>query len=289
VNLSIPPSLADQLETASQIVAPNQDLAPLRVSPMIFRHQLLQAYMAGAQGVLLRTFKPLDLKDAADSAQIAALRWTQHDLRVWGPWIMAGKRGAPAALSSSDWTSATWQLEKSQLVVTQIGIEAGQFCTPPTGDGTLDIGLTTSDSAAMVFRLTHNRLERLTPERTPLGLLWTVDEPAPTDAFVVTADPKIINFLETRTRAGSPSLAADLIELASHQLGHATQLVAARTTYLRTNDIPELTRRIQECQREVDAASSALRTNQPQAAIQLAFRAQNSIQSILYEAYARSA
>lgn len=283
VNLSVPPSLADQLETASQIVAPDQDLAPLRVSPMIFRHQLLQAYMAGAQGVLVRTFEPLDLKDAADSAQIAALRWTQHDLGVWGPWIMAGERGAPAALSSSDWTSATWQLEKSQLIIAQIGLEARQFCTPPTGNDTLDIGLTTNDSAAMVFRLTQNRLERVTPERTPLGLLWTIEEPAPTEAFVVTSDPKIIDFLQTQTRTGAASLAADLIELAAHQLGHATQLAAARTAYLGTNDIPELTRRIQECQREVNAATSSLRTNQPQAAIQLAFRAQNSIQSVLYE------
>ncbi|MFN3190508.1 MAG: hypothetical protein ACE361_08290 [Aureliella sp.] len=288
VNMGVPPSLANQLELAANLTSVNSDASVLQVNPQVFRHQVIQAFLAGARGVLLRTFRPLDVQNAADSAQVAALRRIQHDLKLWGPWLAAGQPVAAPWINQTGWAVGSWQLEDGQLVLAKVAAEEDQFCVTPTRGLELEFELPSNLSNAAIFRITENRLERVLANSTPVGYTWKVTTPAPIESFVVTSNPQVLQYLRRQMELDAVDLAADMLELATHEIGHATRLATAlqrsSPTQPRRQGVPtesQFQTELSEAQRLIDSGSSAIRTNQPAAAIRQLLVAQDAIARIL--------
>ncbi|MEM8735490.1 MAG: hypothetical protein AAGG44_14750, partial [Planctomycetota bacterium] len=288
VNMGVPPSLANQLELAAKLTSPGTDTSALQVNPVVFRHQVIQAFLAGARGVLLRTFRPLDVQNTADSAQVAALRRIQHELKLWGPWLTAGQPVADPWLNQSGWEVGSWRLEDGQLVLAKVATEEDQFCVTPTRGFELEFELPSNLSNASVFRITENRLERVLANRSPVGYSWKVTSPAPIESFVVTSNPQVLQYLRRQMELDAVDLAADMLELATHEMGHAVRLATALRRSSPTQPVRQgvptenqFRTELAEAQRLIDSGSSAIRTNQPAAAIRQLYVAQDAIASIL--------
>lgn len=286
VNVGVPPAVAGQLQAAQKLVSPALDESIVTVDPSGFRHQATNAILSGSKGILLRTFRPLDVRNSADSAQVAALRLTQNDLGLWGPWIMGGETIQPPVLNDPNWLCGAWAISQSQLIIAQNCSDEAQFCVPPTMDRPIEIGCTTSPAGQTVFRLTHGTTERLEVETTAAGISWRIEHPSPVETFVVSSNPVVINFLRQKLASTAEQDAADQVEIASFELGHAARVVEARHT--RTQDpVSGLnqTQLLSMAQRQIDNALQALRTGQASAASRYAADANNVIHRILYSSF----
>ncbi len=287
VNLGIPPSLSDQVETAAKALDPDASTAFARVDPTGFRHQATSAILAGAKGLYIRTFQPLSMQDPAESAQVAALRWLESDLRLWGPWIASGTTVPAPTVNAPTWVSRGWTVSDSQLFLVQKSTAESQFCMPPTKAAPLMVSLASMKPGQMLFRLTDSRLERVELSPSAGGLEWSVDEPRPLETFLVTSNAQVLNFVRGHLESTSANIAADKLELASHNMGVAARVVQARFGRGQMqNGTSEMHQRmLMRAQREIDACTQALRGQQHVAASGLAADAQDTLQSILFDAY----
>ncbi|MEM7478277.1 MAG: hypothetical protein AAF483_25090 [Planctomycetota bacterium] len=287
VNLGVPPSISSQLIAAKQSVAPDTDDNELAVNPVGFRHQVTSAVIAGARGFLIRTFRPLDIKDAADSAQIAGLRLVQQDLQLWGPWIVGGQRVQSPAIDSSDWASAAWAIEDNILVVAKATSLGAQSCSPPTMGRPLHFGLAMPNTRQTVFRLTGGRMERIATEPGAAGARWAIEQPAAVETFLITSSPTVINFTRNQLAESANTVAADQIELVSRDIAHAARILESRFSGNAAASPLSLshTRALSSAQRMVDSSLRALRNQQTLAAIQLNLQARDAVQSVLFESY----
>lgn len=287
VNLGIPPTLVDQYKSALQLVAPESDASDVVVDPLGFRIQVVHSILGGAKGFLWRTFRPLDIQNNADSTQIAAVRWIQSDLRLWGPWIVAGQPIQPPVLSDSNWISNAWRVADSELVILETAVDGSQFCVPPTFASPIELQLTTSAVGQQVFRLTGGSLERLETDSTPVGLKWRVARPAPIESFLISASPSVIHFARGHLERNAARNAADQLEIVSYNLGLAANLVTARNAGSEiTEGNPRIpTQLLSQAQRQIDSGLQALQTGQTAAATQLALEASDTVQTVLYDGF----
>jgi hypothetical protein len=287
INLGIPPTVADQLQAALQIVAPGESTADTSVDPLGFRHQVVSSLLAGAKGIFVRTFRPLDIQNTADSAQLAAVRWVHNDMRLWGPWIVSGQPVQPPTISEADWLCGAWRITDSQLVIAKVASEGSQLCIPPTAGTPLEFAATMTTHGQQVFRLTVGTLERVETQVTPAGLQWRVERPAPVESFLLTSNPTVINFARRRLSSAAAQNAADQSEIASYQLTLAARLVAARQS---EDAGPDALGRahvqsLNEAQRQIDNCLQALRSQQYIAAQNLFFAASDRVQAVLYDGF----
>ncbi|MCA9133502.1 MAG: hypothetical protein KDA45_10125, partial [Planctomycetales bacterium] len=287
------PALVDQLRAAHAIIAPQREFDAVQANPLGLRYQAACAAVAGARGLVFRTFKPLDLQAPGDSATVAALRWIHSDLALWGPWMVSGQTSAAPTLDRPDYTAAAWNVSHSRLVIALVSSPAAQHCLPSTGDQPLQLSLASSATPQQILRVTEGRLQRVEAQATPEGLQWRVERPVPVETFVITSNPLVIDYVRGQLSGGAEQRVADQLEIASYNMGLATQLVEARYPPLEESlfadgddplGIRATLRNLAIAQRQLDQGYQAMHSRQAMGAFTLAARASDLIQAVLAEA-----
>lgn len=258
--------------------------------PLGFRHQVASAVIAGARGILLRTTQPLVDGQVADHALIAAVRWTNNDLILWGPWMVAGKREAPPGLSREDYAGTVLSVSDSQLVIAGTVAENSQYCVPATRDQPLVVELPRLQTMQQVIRLGLGRLETIPFEVTRSGYRFRVDQPLPIESFVVTSNPLVLNFVRQHMERVASSNAVDQLDVASYNLATASKLVDSRFARGASDDMRiaaarPLLEQLASAQMQISQAAQAVRTGQVAASTELASRASDTIQAVLYDCH----
>ncbi|MCA9240462.1 MAG: hypothetical protein KDA37_09695, partial [Planctomycetales bacterium] len=276
------PALVDQLRAAHAIIAPQREFDAVQANPLGLRYQAACAAVAGARGLVFRTFKPLDLQAPGDSATVAALRWIHSDLALWGPWMVSGQTSAAPTLDRPDYTAAAWNVSHSRLVIALVSSPAAQHCLPSTGDQPLQLSLASSATPQQILRVTEGRLQRVEAQATPEGLQWRVERPVPVETFVITSNPLVIDYVRGQLSVGAEQRVADQLEIASYNMGLATQLVEARYPPLEESlfadgddplGIRATLRNLAIAQRQLDQGYQAMHSRQAMGAFTLAARA----------------
>ncbi len=281
----------EQYRAAESAIAATPSLASddAPANPLGLRHQATSAIMAGARGIVYRAVKPLDMQGAGDSAMIAAMRWINNDLTVWGPWIMAGQPAPAPQLSRAEFQAAAWAVADSRLILVQTMDPAAQYCLPPTRSLPLEVSLSAVAKSPQVLRLTLGSLERVTMQATPAGVSWRVENPAPIEVFVVTDQPAVLGHLRRRQEATAVQNAADQLEIVAYNLSVAADIIEARfpsrdesreTAALRQQEL----QRLAAAQRQLDQGWQALRSQQPRAATRAALDASDLVQAMQFDA-----
>ncbi len=288
INVGPNPAITEQLRAAERVMM-EQSATPrdIPANPLGLRHEVTSAVVAGAKGFLFRTFKPLNIQEAGERVQIAALRWINNDLTLWGPWIVGGQSMRPPTLSRPDYVAAAWSASQSQLIIAQTSADTSHYCQPSTAGSPLALELVQAAGADQVVRLTAGRVERMEVERTAAGILWQVERPAPIETFVIPSNPKVMDFVRRRLRESAIQNAADQLEIVSYNTGHAARLVAARFSEGNgrgSEAETEQLRQLARIQRELEQGWLALRASEGTRASALAYAASDRVQAILSEA-----
>lgn len=289
LNVGMNPTLAQQIQVAHKVLNDSSTSLNSNADPLGLRHQVVAAVMAGAKGFFFRTFAPIQGQRGDEDIYVAAIRWINNDLRLWGPWIVGGQSVPPPVLSDSNWKAAAWRIDQSHLIVSQTLSPNCQFALPATQATPVEFSYTLPSSGQQVFRTTDGTLERLETQRTPAGIRWSVDSPAPVESFLVTSTPLVMRFARQRLSESAAQNAADQLAISSHNLGLASRVVAARfpsaeNTVQRRVAEPYF-RQLDLAQRTLDQGWQALRTQQPTAATRLMYKAGDIAQSILRESH----
>lgn len=291
INVGIPPTLERQMELARATLEPH---AADRVisDPLGLRAQATSAILAGARGILFRTFKPLDIQTPAGSAQVAAIRWINSDLRLWGPWVVAGQDVQPPHLNVPEWKAVAWKVAQSHLIVAQHIGQGSQYCTRPTRRTPIEFAFATSTPGQQVFRLTHGQLTRVQTEVSPVGMEWSLEDPTPVESFLVTSNPTVIKYVRETLAKSAEQRIADQLEIVSYTLGHAADVSQARFRASPDRSGPSASPEevatmnlLAGVQRQLDSAWNALRANQITEATDAMYEASDVIQTVLYAAH----
>ena len=287
VNFGIPPSITTKLLQTQRVVAPEMDEKTLSVNPEGFRQQIVSSVIAGAKGFLIRTFRPLDIQDTSDSAQIASLNLVQEELRLWGPWIIAGQAIQSPSISDANWISSAWSIDDSMLVVAKNAAEGTQVVPAGTMQTPLEFVFPVVKQGQSVFRLTTGKLERLDIQPSATGMKWQVDKPAAIESFLVSSSPIVIQFVQRHLSTGLDRRAADQLEVVTYEMALAGNILNAR--FHERNAVSELSlnhvRRLNQAQRLIDSSVRAMRAQQLLASINLTLEAQDSVHAVLHETY----
>ncbi len=258
--------------------------------PLGYRHQAVAAVVAGARSLLLRTSHPLEDGSFADHAQIAAVRWTNHDLMTWGPWVAHGQMMARPYLSRQDYEGAVWSVSNSRLVIVCANSDITQYCVPNTFDRPLEIDLPRQNSLQQVVRITDGRAEVMPVESTRQAVKWAVEQPQPVEAFVVTSNPVVLSYLRKQLELTAPSSAVDRLDVVRFNLEKATELIDARFAQGPNEQVnleaarPYLAQ-LATAQRYLDQASDAIRRRDVDRAARLAMQASDQIQAVFVQSY----
>ncbi|MCA9130158.1 MAG: hypothetical protein KDB22_23885 [Planctomycetales bacterium] len=292
VNVDVNPAIEDQYRAALSALN-GGDSENLVANPLGLRRTGIAAVRAGARGLFYRTTKPLNEQTSAGRAQVAALRWLNNNLELWGPWLARGQVSTRPEMDRADFAAACWYVSESTLVVVQAATEGSQYCVPGVSDRPLTIKFQ-SPSPLQVFRLTEGALESMPLQRSPAGLVWTVDHPRADEAFIVTANPLVIQFARKVLKKHEQSNASDILEIAEFQLAIASQLMDARYASGGDDREAELTRlqaaaphlrTLADAQRQLEQGQRSMRVGQSVAAIGLGLSAMDAIQSVLFESH----
>jgi hypothetical protein len=289
IDVTPDPGVVEQARMVHALLEPAREFDDTLANPTGVRHEVASAVIAGSQGIVFRTFQPLTLQTEGGSALAAALRLIHGDLRLWGPWIQGGQHSAPLAISRDDYIARSWLISNSQLVLAQ-GIPAGsQYCVAPTTDVALALEVNAPLASTQVLRMTTGRIERMETAPTPGGVSWSIPRPEPIESFVVTTNPVVIDFARRQLAQGTDQRAADQLEVATYNLSLAARILAARYNQSNGDGAAPGTEaafaQFGRAQGQLDQAYQALRAGQALAASDLAARAADSIQGMLYEAH----
>ncbi len=222
INVGLTPTLEEQIRIANSLLDPESTDASV-ADPSGLRQDTVRAVMAGAKGLMFRTSTPLDSQDTGDGAQLAAIRWINNDLRLWGPWIVGGQPVQPPAISDPNWAGAAWNISQSHLVVARTDAPDSQYCLPPTHNSALRFEYVLPNAGQQVFRMTIGTLERVTTRPTSVGIEWSVEHPEPVESFLVTSNPAVMRFARDRLEGSAMQNAADQLEIASYNLSLAAR------------------------------------------------------------------
>ncbi|WP_145083455.1 hypothetical protein [Aureliella helgolandensis] len=290
INAGLSPAIDEQYQQALAVVDPELALqAEPVINPLGMRLQAVKAVAAGARGILFRTQKPLAVHSSTERATVAALRWMNNEMNLWGPWLATGQLAANPALDRSDFAAKSWVVSESYLVIAHTSGKDSQYCVPPTQGQALQVSLSTPSVPMQVLRLTEGRMESLKSQRTPAGVTWAVEKPAAVESFVITANSLILNYVRRELEKSAKSNAADQMEVVAFTQGIAANLIQARfgTGGQPVESQPEARRQLQQlelAQRQLTQSAQALQTNQPAGSTVLSLAASENIQSILFDA-----
>ncbi len=282
------PALIDQVRTAHQVIAPEQEFESSQANPFGMRYQAACAVMAGARGLVFRAFKPLEQTTDGDNATLAAIRWIHSDLELWGPWILGGQSSPPPTRNRDDYQIAAWSVSQSRLVLAIAMPPDAQYCVPATAAQPLELKQVSSTAPLQVFRLTEGRLERLQTQIDSSGMQWRVATPSPVETFVVTSNPLVIDFLRAQVSQQADQRAADQLDVINYDLSLAAKLIEARykpTGNANQTGATDQVRQLALAQRQLEQGFQTLHSGQATAAFALSARASELVQSVLYEAH----
>jgi hypothetical protein len=243
-SIGVDPQWLKQLRAAQKIVEPERfttgsDIYDTPTDPRALRRQIVQSIAAGATGLTLRSpsldeigndkiHQGLELNTKPGRAQVASLRWTMSDLRLWGPWIVAGQQVRAPTVNRADYITNAWILHNSYLVIAQKVHASGDSISDPTLAQPLICATSVTTNSRQVFRVTAGEYERIDATAAPGGLQWKVQQPAEIEAFVISENPNVTRFVNRHLAETRVSVAEDQLELAEYQLNMATDLLVAR-------------------------------------------------------------
>lgn len=289
LNIGESPALVEQYQAALMALGEvPAELDELPVNPFSLWHQAASAVMAGTQGMLFRSLRPLDIQGTADSAQVAAVRLIQSDLDLWGPWIMAGHTLQPPQANRADYLVRGWGVGQSQLIIAMCMEEGADRCWPRTWDQPLELR-SPEGPARQVLRLTQGELARVPTEVMPEGIRYVVQRPEPIEVLLIAESPRVLEFVRRRLATAATQRTSDFLEIAEYNLRIAERVVAARFTTQAMDVAAEERLRIENMrlaalQRQVELAWQALRANRANLALPAAMEASQGIQQMLREA-----
>ena len=282
-----PPAIIEQYQTAMEALG---EIVPdeLPASPLGLRQQATIAILAGARGILFRSMEPLAIQRSSDRANVAALRLINHDLEVWGPWVMAGQAAPTPQLSRNDFVARSWSVDGSQLIIAACMTANSDRCLPSTYDQPLSFEM--NGRLPQVLRLTQGNLARVQTDVTATGGSFTIQRPEPIEVILATDQPQVLEFVRSRLAAGQAQRAADYLEIAEHNIRIAEQIVATRFGLQTASEqlvlpLQRENQRLSGLQRQIEAAWQALRQNRPTQAITEVSVASQGIQQVLFEAF----
>ncbi len=291
VSLDPGPALAEQFVALTTAIETESPLdSPRLVSPLGTRHQAVSSIVAGARGVLMRGTEPLVDGDTAQHASVAAVRWTNSDLRLWGPWLARGERQTSPIVNRADFNAACWAVRDSRLVVAVIASPGAGHCLPPTGDQSITFEIPRSGQVQQVMRLTHGRLAAIPVDQSNGMLRWTVDNPDPVESFVVTNTPAVLTYLTKQMSASVLSNASDRLAIARYNLEQAAKLVDARfekapNDTVRIDAAREHLEHLARGKRLISSAQQALQARNARVAAERAAEALDEIQAVFWDSY----
>lgn len=297
------PSIIEQCRAADERLHDNQsnqeELSSEFTSvanPLGFRHELAGAVMAGATGILVRTYSPMpdpiSLPSAGDRAMQAAIRWSNNDLKLWSPWLVWGQVMPPPEVSSADFAVRRWRVRDADLIIVQCVNPNAQLCLPPTRSRPLVISMSEVSDVPQAVRLTENSMQLMTM-RTAAGIQeWQIDRPAPLEVFLLTRNPQVLAYVRQRLESKAAENAADQLEIASYCAEQASQLLDARFALPETATSQESQRahieqhrRLTVIQNRLESGWRSLQARQPQSATAGAFEIFDLSQQIMHEAF----
>ncbi|GAB5404350.1 MAG: hypothetical protein Aurels2KO_25810 [Aureliella sp.] len=291
VSLDPGPALAEQFTALTAAIDTESPLdSPRLVSPLATRHQTVSSIVSGARGVLMRGSEPLVDGDAAQHASVASVRWTNNDIRLWGPWLARGERQPSPALSRSDYSAASWAVRDSRLVVAVVAADGAGHCLPATGDQPVTFEVPRSGQVQQVMRLTHGRLAAIPVDQTHGMLRWTVEKPNLVESFVVTNTPAVLKYLTRQMNASVLSNASDRLAIARHNLDLASKLVDARfegapNDKIRIDAAREHLEHLARGKRLISDAQQAIQQCDAWTAAEQAADALDEIQAVFWDSY----
>ncbi|MFO1065929.1 MAG: hypothetical protein U0892_18865 [Pirellulales bacterium] len=279
------PSWNEQLIQAQRIVEPAAP-PPDAVDPWQLRLQAIRAAAAGARGLILRSSVPLEANNPEHRPRLAALRTINRDMAVMGPWLVGGSPSAPPVIDRDDYFSAAWTASKSHLVLFHTSSESSQFVLPATQGRPLKATMPLPTGIHDVIRLTSGRMERMRLTPSVEGMTWTIEQPQPVEICVLTDNPLVLRHLDrTASQQIAMEAAEDHLDVAAHQLGLATRVIAARWP----DAVDPLARQnlatADAAQMVLDQGYNYLRANNAPRAVEAAAQCYEAAEIILNDAY----
>jgi len=233
-----------QLRTAQRLVEPElfaagNETYETPTNPLELRRQMVRSLAAGARGLTLRSHGPedriqnkwpqtLEITTVSGRAQVASLRWTNNDLSLWGPWIVAGQQVRAPTINRGDYVANAWMLHNSYLVLVQKVKSGAEPVSEPNRAPPLICATSVATNSREVFRVTLGEYERMETNAAPGVLQWTTNQPAEVEAFVIGDNPNVVRFVNRHLAETRLSVAEDQLELAAYQLSAASELLVAR-------------------------------------------------------------
>ncbi len=265
-------------------------------NPLGLRHNLIGAVLAGAKGVVYRTLSPLvdplGSQNEDDRALQAAMRWCNHELMLWSPWLTAGQVLPPPQLDRADFSVARWRVREADLIVAQNIAPESQWCLPSTRNSPLIVTSNHGNESPQVVRLTEGRVEVMAVEVKSGNQQWQVDQPNSTEIFVATRDRAVLAYLRRSLETQAAENAADQLEIANFCVSQTTELAEARFSTSSPNATPSdqtvriaQQRRLAPIQARLERGWQALQNGQPQTATAIALEVFDQTQGIAHEAF----
>lgn len=275
----------DQFTSARNLLDPANADQEIPSDPLQIRLQAMRAVSAGARAFLMRSSYPLDVNTASGRARVAAVRATNRDLTLLGPWIVGGQSIVPPKLSREDYYAAAWTCSRSHFVLLHSASAGGNLCPAPTADKPLECVLPIPFGTLQAIRLTGGTMERLPLVPTAEGLKWSVERPAGIEMFVITDNPLVSRFVTRELVKSAMEAAEDQLDIAAYQLNTAAQTADARWQGSLEPGARHDFRMIESGQGRLDQGLQALRGNRLSAALAAAHEAIHASQSVLYSAF----
>ena len=279
------PGWYEQVRQAQQIVDPT-GVELDTTDAMQLRLQVAKAVAAGAQGFLFRSTTPLDINGADRGVRVAAMRMINRDLNLISPWVSGGQVAPIPRIDRNDYAAAAWITSRSHLIMFVQHSPDSAHSLPSSRERALVASMPLPAGIHNVWRITGGTVQSLPLRPSSEGMSWEIDQPDPIEICVLTDNPVVERYVRARTdnQSGIES-AADMLDIANHQLRLASRVTAARWP----NADTELARRyystIAAAQGLVDQGYNRLRSNRPRQALDAAGQAYDAAQMIMHESY----
>ncbi|HBE70022.1 MAG TPA: hypothetical protein DDW52_17895, partial [Planctomycetaceae bacterium] len=289
VNVDAGPALIGQAVAVRKALDMDESVN-LTTWPMGARHNVISAIVAGARGIMMRSSEPLTATRGQQQAQIAAIRWTNNDLKLWGPWLAQGQALAPPQLNRSDYQAACLSVRDSRLIIAAVSVPESQHVLPATTGQPLQFSIPNAASVQQVFRLTDGKLQPVDADTSGNAITWTIERPRSTESFVVTNSPPVLAYVAKQCEQTVLSNAVDQVDIASESLERATRLIESR--YAKAPD--ERTKMgaarhhllaLAQAQQRINTAQRDLQRNAPSAAINNSADALDLIHGVFFDSY----
>ncbi len=253
-------------------------------NPLGLRDQIIEATLAGARGIVLRSYEPLDAFSEEGRAQAASLRWSLNELGLWGPWIVAGQMVRPPSLNRPDYQANAWLLNNSYLMIVKSAASPAERLNQLGNPSPLVCGTSLASGTRQVFRVTHGEPALMETSSNNGSIQWTVQSPEEIEIFVVTENPNVNRFINQQLMQSRVPVAEDQLELAAYQINRASELIVARFPDQAGNVVRGQMATLARARQRLEGGLQAMRQNSPTQATRAALQSMRLSQSIFDDA-----